>query len=271
MVEDARQVFGARAGWYATSQVHKDPAALARLVAWASPAADARVLDVGAGAGHTAFAFAPHVAHVIATDPTRAMLEEALRIRGARGIPNVDVVLADAQDLPFRDGGFDLVTCRRAAHHVPDLARGLREMRRVLRPGGRLLIDDRSVPEDDLADALQNALDVLHDPSHVRERRPSEWRALLSDAGFHLERLETYEESRPFSSFTESARPDDVLRLEAAAAAWGPAERKALGARDVGGVLHTTHWFVTVLARAARSGERRCSRRDAGAAERPGG
>lgn len=249
MVEDARLVFGARAGWYATSQVHRDPAALARLVAWAAPARDARVLDVGAGAGHTAFAFAPHVGHVIATDPTRAMLEEAVAIRRTRTILNVDLVLADAQELPFRDGWFDLVTCRRAAHHVPDLARGLREMRRVLRPGGVLLVDDRSVPEDDLADALQNALDVLHDPSHVREHRPSGWRTLLAEAGFGVERLETYEESRPFSAFTESARPDDVLRLEAAPAAWGPAERQALGAREVGGVLHTTHWFVTVLSR----------------------
>ncbi len=248
MTEDARQVFGARAGWYATSAVHRDPAGLARLVAWARPASKARVLDVGAGAGHTAFAFAPHAGHVIATDPTRAMLEEAWAIRGARGIDNVDGVLADAEDLPFRDGWFDLVTCRRAAHHVPDLERALREMRRVLRPGGHLLVDDRSVPEDDLADALQNALDVLHDPSHVRERRPSEWRALLEGAGFTVERLETYEESRPFSSFTESARPDDAMRLEAAAAAFGGAERAALGARDVGGVLHTTHWFLTVLA-----------------------
>lgn len=248
MTEDARRVFGERAEWYATSEVHRDPASLRRFVEFAPLDGVRRVLDVGTGAGHAAFAFAPRVEHVVATDPTRAMLEQALVLRREGGHANVDVLLADAQDLPFRDGWFDLVTTRRAAHHVPDLARALAEMRRVLRPGGRLLVDDRSVPEDDVADAIQNALDVLHDPSHVRERRPSEWRGLLEGAGFRVARLETYEESRPFASFAATARPDDARRLEAVAAAWTPAERASMGARLVDGVLHTTHWFLTVLA-----------------------
>ena len=248
MPEDARTVFTERAAWYATSAVHGDPRALARLVDWAAPAPSARVLDVGTGTGHLALALAPRVARVVGLDPTRAMLREAQAEALRRGVENVDFLLGEAEDPLFRDGVFDLVTCRRAAHHFGDLPRALAEARRVLRPGGHLLVDDRSVPEDAEVDRLQNTLDVLHDPSHVRERPPSEWRALLSAAGLRLLRLETYEASRPFQGFWSTARPADGERMRALARAFTPAQRRAMGANEQGDVERTTHWFLTILA-----------------------
>lgn len=248
MPEDARTVFTERAAWYAASAVHRDPRSLARLVEWAAPAPSARVLDLGTGTGHLALALAPRVARVVGLDPTRAMLREAQAEALRRGVENADFLLGDAEDLPFRDGAFDLVTCRRAAHHFVDLPRALAEARRVLRPNGRLLVDDRSVPEDAEADRLQNALDVLHDPSHVRERPPSEWRALLAAAGMHVLRLETYETSRPFEGFWSTARPADGETMRALARDWTPAQRRTMGANERGEVERTTHWFLTVLA-----------------------
>lgn len=114
---------------------------------------------------------APHVAHVVGTDLTPQMLAEAEHLAHDRAFGNVRFCLADVHALPFGDGTFHLVTCRRAAHHFSDIARALREMKRVLRPegfakpfgSGRLLIDDRSVPEDDFVDERMNELDRLHD------------------------------------------------------------------------------------------------------------
>jgi ubiquinone/menaquinone biosynthesis C-methylase UbiE len=175
-------VFAQRAAFYATSAVHKDKAVLDRLVELARVQPTDRVLDVATGTGHTAFAFAPQVREVIATDVTPEMLSEGEKLKSELGMRNVEFRIADAHDLPFEDTSFDVVTCRRAAHHFTDIRGALREMCRVLKPGGRLVIDDRSVPEEEFVDATLNRLDWLHDHSHVRQYRPSEWQRILQDA-----------------------------------------------------------------------------------------
>ena len=184
MVILPQTVFAQRAAFYATSAVHKDQAVLDRLVELAHAQPSDWVLDVATGTGHTAFALAPHTRKVIATDITPEMLYEGEKLKAERGIraQRVEFRLADAHQLPFEDESFDIVTCRRAAHHFTDIGRALREMRRVLRLGSRLVVDDRSVLEDDFADATLNRLDWLHDHSHIREYRPSEWQSMLQAA-----------------------------------------------------------------------------------------
>lgn len=183
MTVQPQTVFAQRAAFYTTSAIHKDKAVLDRLVELACVQPTDRVLDVATGTGHTAFAFAPHVREVIATDLTPEMLAEGEKLKAECGMQNVEFRIADAHDLPFDDASFDVVTCRRAAHHFADIRRALREMMRVLKPGGRLVIDDRSVPEDDFVDATLNRLAWLHDHSHVRQYRPGEWRSKMQEAG----------------------------------------------------------------------------------------
>ena len=93
----------------------------ASAASWRSfdPQPDWHVLDVATGAGHTALAFAPLVARVVASDITGEMLAEAAKLAGARGLANVETAHAEAGNLPFPDASFDLVTCRLAAHHFP--------------------------------------------------------------------------------------------------------------------------------------------------------
>jgi ubiquinone/menaquinone biosynthesis C-methylase UbiE len=244
----ARKVFGERAAFYATSAIHTEQAVLDRVVALARPEPQMSALDVATGAGHTAFALAPHVARVIATDITPEMLAQAERLRGERGVPNVEFGLADVHALPFGDGAFDIVTCRRAAHHFARIGDALAEMRRVLRPGGRLVIDDRSVPEDDFVDECMNRLDVLHDRSHVREYRPSEWRRMLDAAGLALEACETYQRHRPLTSLTAGVAEEDVREIRRIVESLTEEQRRALRVEDVGGVIHTNHWFVMLAA-----------------------
>jgi ubiquinone/menaquinone biosynthesis C-methylase UbiE len=249
MSRTAQEVFGERAAWYTTSAAHTDTAVLERVVALAQPRAHARVLDVATGTGHTAFALAPHVRAVIATDVTPAMLAEGRRLMTERGVTNVEFHLADAADLPFVAATFDIVTCRRAPHHFLNPARALGEMVRVLTPGGRLVIDDRSVPEDDFVDATMNQLDWLHDTSHVRQYRPSEWQRMLAAAGLTVEALEPYTQHRPLSSLTANVEPENVARIQAIIAALTAAQRAAMNVVEKDGEIYTNHWYLMAVGR----------------------
>ena len=241
-------VFAQRAAFYTTSAVHKDKAVLDRLVELAHVQPTDRVLDVATGTGHTAFAFAPHVREVIATDVTPEMLSEGGETQGGTRTARMwNFESADAHDLPFEDESFDVVTCRRAAHHFADIRRALREMRRVLRPGGRLVIDDRSVPEDDFVDATLNRLDWLHDHSHVRQYRPGEWQSMMQEAGCKIEAIEPYTKHRPLSAFTNGVEPESVAEIERIIAGLNEAQRAALNVTEKDGEVYLNHWYVMVV------------------------
>lgn len=248
-IEDtAKRVFTRRAAFYTTSSAHTDPQVLARVVELAAPAPDWMALDVATGTGHTAFALAPHLRSVVGTDLTAAMLAEATGLGARAEVTNVRFAVADAHALPFPDGAFALVTCRRAAHHFSDISRALTEMHRVLRPGGRLVIDDRSVPSDDFVDACINQIDRYHDESHVREYRPDEWARMLEGAGFAVEVAEPYRRHRPLTAYTDGALPANVTRIHALLGGLTPEQRAALNFRDVDGEPYLDHYFVLLAA-----------------------
>lgn len=242
----AQKIFGARAARYVTSATHADPVVLARVIELSRARRRWRVLDIATGAGHTALAMAPHVARVTAIDLTPQMLAEAVRLRDQRRLTNVQFARADVHHLSFRSACFDAVTCRRAPHHFSDIRRALGEIRDVLRPGGRLVIDDRSVPEDDFVDRCMNELDRYHDPSHVREYRPSEWRDLLVAAGFAVETMEPYTQHRPLTALTDGVPPENVAKMQAMLRDWSPAQCAAFNLVEVGGQPHLTHWYVMI-------------------------
>jgi ubiquinone/menaquinone biosynthesis C-methylase UbiE len=243
---EARRVFGERAAFYATSAAHTDPEVLARVVALAAPEPEWITLDIATGTGHTAFALAGHVRMVVGTDLTPEMLREAKSLRATKGIANVAFTLADVHCLPFPSATFHLITCRRAAHHFSQIQRALAEMGRVLRAGGRLVIDDRSVPEDDFVDTCMNQLDRYHDPSHVRQYRPSEWRQFLEGQGFSVEAIEPYTKHRPLTAFTGKASPEGVRGIHTTIAGLTSVQREALSLREVNGEPFLNHWYCTL-------------------------
>ncbi|HZU15875.1 MAG TPA: methyltransferase domain-containing protein [Candidatus Dormibacteraeota bacterium] len=213
----ARARFGRQAARYLSSPTHARGEELARMIELARPLGGERLLDVATGAGHTALAFVPWVGEVIALDLAPAMLRTAGRHLRSQGAVRVDLLAGDAEAMPLAASSLDLVTCRYAAHHFPRPERFLAEVARVLRPGGRLVVFDNMVPEDDRVDAFVNRLEGWRDPSHVRSRRPSEWRSLLERAGLELEAMDplvrrTYD----FSDWTaRQAMPAaDRARLE---------------------------------------------------------
>lgn len=150
-----------------------------------------RVLDLGCGGGHVSYRAAPHVAQVVACDITPAMLEAVTTTAAERDLPNIAVMEAAAEQLPFADASFDLVVCRFSAHHWQNLEAGLREARRVLKHVGRALFIDVVAPGDPVLDTHLQAFELLRDPSHVRDYSVADWTAALARAGWVVHGITT--------------------------------------------------------------------------------
>jgi ubiquinone/menaquinone biosynthesis C-methylase UbiE len=198
----AKAQFGPQASAYVSSALHATGEDLERLRALAAAMPGARALDLGAGGGHVAYALAAHAGQVVACDLSpeivAAVEEEARR----RGLSNVATALAPAERLPFEDARFDLVASRFSAHHWADLALGLREARRVLKPGGTAVFIDIVSPAAVASDTHLQAVELLRDPSHGRDYRVSEWTSALELAGFRVDEVRRWRLRMEFTSWT---------------------------------------------------------------------
>ena len=201
--ETVNQQFSQVAANYTTSAVHAKGEDLSKMVDYAALQGDEIVLDAGCGAGHTALAFAPHVAKVIAVDLSGAMLEECRETAAARNIHNCDFRVGDVEKLAFADHSFDLVVSRYSAHHWPHPQRALEEFARVLRPGGRLILSDVVSFDDATCDTYLQAIELLRDPSHVRDHTVNQWLAMMAAAGFRAENLFNWSLYIDFVSWVE--------------------------------------------------------------------
>jgi ubiquinone/menaquinone biosynthesis C-methylase UbiE len=257
-----QQQFGAHAAAYATSAVHAKGASLGRLVDLVRPQGHWQALDIATGAGHTAAAFAPHVAHVIASDITEEMLDETRKLAAAKGLANLQPAVADAQALPFEDARFDLVCCRIAAHHFPDVARFVAEVRRVLKPAGMFALVDNISPdalstpgfsEAELADAAAayNAFEKLRDRSHVRCLGLAEWCAVITAAGLAELHREILPKDMDFAPWATRMDADaaTIVGLQAMLEKGTPALKAFLRPRSDAGALWFTLDEAIVIAR----------------------
>jgi ubiquinone/menaquinone biosynthesis C-methylase UbiE len=162
------------------------------LLTHACPGPQDRVLDVATGGGFTALAFAPLVSSITGLDVAARMLEQASRRADELGLTNVRWLEGAAESLPFPSDSFEVVTCRIAPHHFESVPAFLREASRVLVPGGRILIADSTVPDDDAEAAeWQNEVERLRDGSHRRNFTPREWRAMIEGAALSIVELHT--------------------------------------------------------------------------------
>jgi SAM-dependent methyltransferase len=176
--------FGPRAAAYVASATHSQGEDLQRLAAIAAGMPAARVLDLGCGGGHAAFAVAPHVHDVVAYDLSRDMLDAVAAEAKRRGLGNVATRQGPAEHLPFADGEFDLVTTRFSMHHWSERGAALKEARRVLKQTGRAVFVDTVSPGKPVLDTFLQAFELFRDPSHVRNYSVAEFRAALGAAGF---------------------------------------------------------------------------------------
>jgi ubiquinone/menaquinone biosynthesis C-methylase UbiE len=126
----------------------------------------------------------------VGIDLTPAMLDQARKTQAEQGLQNVTWHQGDVTSLPFPVAHFSIVSSRFAFHHLEDPLAALREMERVCKPGGRVVVADMA-PAPEKAVAL-NAEERLRDPSHVRAMPREELRNLFSRAGLPVHHVETY-------------------------------------------------------------------------------
>ena len=203
--------FGGQASAYLSSAVHASGADLDALVATVHGMAGARVLDLGCGAGHVAFAAARHVGEVVACDLSPRMLETVASAAASRGIANLRTQQASAERLPFADGEFDAVLSRFSAHHWRNMTAGLREASRVLRPGGLFGLVDAVSPGVPILDTHLQAVELLRDPSHVRDYTRAEWEAAMAGAGLIVTATERHRIRLEFDDWIARMRTQAVL------------------------------------------------------------
>jgi SAM-dependent methyltransferase len=184
--------FDPRAEAYLKSVVHArgpDLEDFARLI---GKRPEARALDLGCGGGHVAFLLAGLVGEVAAVDLSPTMTATVAAEAKRRGLANLDVRQAAVEALPWADATFDIVVSRYSAHHWRDIGAGLEEARRVLKPGGLAVFMDSFSPVDPLLDTWLQGLELLRDPSHVRNLSLAQWRAQLAAAGLTPAEASTY-------------------------------------------------------------------------------
>lgn len=177
--------FGKTAANYASAAIHAQGEDLQWLVAAHALTGNERVLDVGTGAGHAAFAFAPLVQFVEGIDITPSMLEQARQGAEERGLGNIKFSPADVEKLPHQDSSFDVVVSRWCAHHYPNIRLALAEIARVLKPGGTFLLVDSFSPSQARQDTFLNTLEMLRDTGHVRNYTVMEWLDYLERVELH--------------------------------------------------------------------------------------
>lgn len=169
------------------------------------------VLEVAAGTCICGRAAAPFAGHVTCLDMTPAMLDVGKKAAKKDNLGNMSFVLGDVVELPFADGSFDIVFSRLAFHHFPDIEKPFLEMKRVLKPGGKLIIIDMKSAEESLRD-IEDEIEKLRDPSHVRNRSKKEFLSLYNGNGVKLHFNETINIPMVLDNWLEHAKTPAEVR-----------------------------------------------------------
>jgi ubiquinone/menaquinone biosynthesis C-methylase UbiE len=200
--------FTRQAAPFAAAAAIRNEEALNRIVQWAGAGPDDTVLDVACGPGLLACAFARVAQHSTGVDMTPAMLEQARKTQQEQGLNNVSWQQGDVYSLPFPEAQFSIVSSRFAFHHLQDPLSALKEMKRVCKPGGRIVVADMS-PLPEKAAAL-NAAELLRDPSHVRSMPEDELRGLFEQAALGAPQVNSYRMEGELEDLMSRSFPNDA-------------------------------------------------------------
>lgn len=201
--------FGSQAKMYLTSSVHAFGQEFSEVENLVQQFDSPCVLDLGSGAGHISFYTAPFAQQVTAYDLSDDMLKIVADSAKQKNLDNITTVKGIAESLPFTDNHFDVVISRFSAHHWQDVPLALREMRRVCKPNGKVMMIDIMAPESPLCDTFLQTIEMLRDNSHVRDYSNSEWQQMFDKVGFNINQTQTHKLKLEFNSWINRMRTPD--------------------------------------------------------------
>jgi ubiquinone/menaquinone biosynthesis C-methylase UbiE len=246
-----QEQYGRVAANYATSTTHAIPSGLVQISSVLAPLGRrfAVAVDVGTGAGHSAFDLAPLADKVFAADITPQMLEQVQRLRNERGLGNVATVQCAAESLPFEAETVDLVASRTAAHHFTDVRAWLAESARVLRAGGLLALVDTVSPDDEAVAEWMHRVESWRDPSHGRNHSASQWAHLCAEAGLRVVEMADARVDLEYEDWVERAgmEAESAARLRNVFLMAGDAVREAFGIQVSDAGVITFYWPMQVI------------------------
>lgn len=204
------------------------------------PAPGMRILDLAAGTGTSSAAFAAKGARVTAADFSEGMLAEG-RKRHADN-PLIDFQWADATALPFADNSFDAATISYGLRNVQEPQKALREMCRVVRPGGRIVIAEFSTPPCGVFRALYNwyGRNVLPRVAGLLNRQAAEAYRYLNESIEAWPRQEVLCEWLRNAGFTDVGYRNLTGGIVALHRGTVPAEKQAVPAAQTAAVTEST-------------------------------
>jgi len=242
-VDNIRKQFTRQAQAYADTEQAKDERSMAGLVEWLGATAQDHSLDVACGPGVLTRAFAQVCKTATGCDVTEALLEIAREEAAGRGLSNITFCQGNASDLPFEDDHFDIVSCRAAYHHFATPIDVLKDMKRVMKPGGKIMIADLLTSEDKAQAEAHNEIEVLCDPSHTRALPLSEFKSLFDIAGLKIANSIESEMHYELEAWIAHGGPvrEQAEKIREAMRSNIAKDGTGLKVREEGGKIHFTH------------------------------
>ncbi len=197
-MQSFQNFFSRHAKEYASSENRIKAKDLDLLVAMLNPKNTEKALDLGTGPGFVAFRMAEKVSISVGLDFTENMLDIAAR--KALSVSNTVFVKGDATSIPFPDETFDIVTCRRAAHHIKNKEKLIKEVRRVLKKDGKFGLTDNLKPIGDKL-GIMNKMEIARDSTYMGAISLNQWFKLFKENAFRVDDFTTFDIRETFDSW----------------------------------------------------------------------
>jgi len=233
--------FSRQAGTFAAVPSHSAESSLSVLLEMSGATKSDIALDVACGPGIVTCAFAPHVASIRGQDVVPQMVERARARRAELALDNASFDVGDSNALPYPDDSFDLVVTRFSFHHFSAPAQALRELARVCKPNGRVIVAD--VAPSPETSAAYDHFETIRDPSHTHALTEAEFDALVSAASLEVTARRRYGLAMPLEAQLAASFPEPGGREALRALFEADLGKNRLGveARCEQGAIHFTY------------------------------